>query len=89
MLIKALSDYYDLLAAEGKIIPDGYSNVNIHYLVVLNEEGKIEKIINWQINKPIKMKDKVKDMFKPYGIDLIHEDMIQLMRECRNVQCEK
>ena len=65
MLIKALSDYYDLLAAEGKIIPDGYSNVNIHYLVVLNEEGKIEKIINWQINKPIKMKDKVKDKWVP------------------------
>ena len=47
MLIKALSDYYDLLAAEGKIIPDGYSNVNIHYLVVLNEEGKIpEELYN-------------------------------------------
>ena len=31
----------------------------------------------------------INDMFKPYGIDLIHEDMIQLMRECRNVQDEK
>ena len=31
----------------------------------------------------------INDMFKPYGIDLIHEYMIQLMRECRNVQDEK
>ena len=33
MLIKALSDYYDVLATEGKILPDGYSNVNVHYLM--------------------------------------------------------
>ena len=48
MLIKALSDYYDVLATEGKILPDGYSNVNVHYLICLNEEGKIEEIINYQ-----------------------------------------
>lgn len=48
MLIKALSDYYDVLATEGKILPDGYSNVNVHYLICLNEEGRIEEIINYQ-----------------------------------------
>lgn len=31
----------------------------------------------------------INDMFKPFGIDLIHEDMIQLMSECRKVQCGK
>lgn len=31
----------------------------------------------------------INDMFKPYVIDLIHEDMIQLMREWRNVQYDK
>ena len=31
----------------------------------------------------------INEMFHPYGIDLIQEDMIQLMRECRNVQYEK
>ena len=48
MLIKALSDYYDILAEKGKILPDGYSKVNIHYLICLTEEGKIEEIIDCQ-----------------------------------------
>lgn len=48
MLIKALSDYYDILAKEGKILPDGYSKVNIHYLICLTEEGRIEEILNYQ-----------------------------------------
>ena len=66
MLIKALSDYYDILEAEGKILPDGYSNVNIHYLIALNEKGKIEEIINWQINDSIKTdKGQTKDRWVP------------------------
>ena len=48
MLIKALSDYYDILAAEGRILPEGYSKVSIHYLICLTNEGKIEEIINCQ-----------------------------------------
>lgn len=28
----------------------------------------------------------INNMFKPYGIELIHEDMMRLMRECRKVQ---
>lgn len=46
MLIKALNDYYDILAASGKVLPEGYSNVNVHYLICLTEDGKIDKIIN-------------------------------------------
>lgn len=48
MLIKALCDYYDVLAKNEKILPDGYSNVNIHYLICLTPEGKIEKLIDCQ-----------------------------------------
>ena len=31
----------------------------------------------------------INHMFKPYGIELIHEDMLRLMRECRKVRNDK
>lgn len=54
MLIKALCDYYDMLAADGKVLPDGYSNVKVHYLICLTPEGKVEEIINYQDREEIK-----------------------------------
>ena len=33
MLIKALCDYYDMLSAAEKVLPEGYSKVKIHYEV--------------------------------------------------------
>ncbi len=48
MLIKALSDYYDNLAMNGRILPDGYSKVNVHYMICLTPEGRIGEIINCQ-----------------------------------------
>lgn len=33
MLIQALCDYYDILAEEGKLLPEEYSEVNIQYLI--------------------------------------------------------
>ena len=42
MLIQALCNYYDILSAEGKVLPEGYSKVKIHYLISLTEEGTIE-----------------------------------------------
>lgn len=48
MLIKALCDYYDILADEGNIVPDGYSKANVHYLVCLTPDGRIDEIIDWQ-----------------------------------------
>ena len=44
MLIKALNDYYDCLAADGKINPQGYSQVKISYLVLLRSDGTIAGI---------------------------------------------
>ena len=46
MLIKALCDYYDMLSAAEKVLPEGYSKVKIHYEVALTEEGEIDHIIN-------------------------------------------
>lgn len=48
MLIKALADYYDILAAAEKVIPDGFSIQNIHYKIALNFDGSISEIINYQ-----------------------------------------
>lgn len=47
MLISALCDYYDILSKSGKVLPDGYSNVKIHYLVGLTQEGEIAEIIDY------------------------------------------
>ena len=66
MLIKALSDYYDILAEKGKILPDGYSKVNIHYMICLNAEGKIEEILNCQEKIQNKTdKGKIKEKWIP------------------------
>ncbi|MCI8645794.1 MAG: type I-C CRISPR-associated protein Cas8c/Csd1 [Firmicutes bacterium] len=48
MLIKALCDYYDILSEAGKVLPEGYSNVGIHYLVSLTPEGKVDTITDYQ-----------------------------------------
>ncbi len=66
MLIRALSYYYDILAAKGKILPDGYSKVNIHYVICLTPEGKIEDIIDCQEKIQIKTgKGKIKETWIP------------------------
>ncbi len=48
MLIKALCDYYDVLADEGKVLPDGYSKIKVHYKICLTANGKIDEIISCQ-----------------------------------------
>lgn len=68
MLIHALCEYYDILAKVGKVLPDGYSNVKIHYLISLTEDGKIDEIIKYQkevsINKG-KTKWEPRDVIMP------------------------
>lgn len=67
MLIKALSDYYDVLAAKGKILPDGYSKVNVHYLICLTPEGEIKEIIPYQKKIQNKTeKGKIKERWVPW-----------------------
>lgn len=52
MLIKALCDYYDILSKAGKVLPEGYSNVGVHYLVSLTPEGKVNAITDYQDRIP-------------------------------------
>ncbi len=66
MLIKALCDYYDVLADEGKVLPDGYSLVKVHYKICLTPDGKIDEIISCQSIEPVIGKNgKTKDKYVP------------------------
>ena len=49
MLINALCDYYDILSESAQVLPEGYSGVNIHYLVSISPDGKIDSITNCQV----------------------------------------
>lgn len=66
MLIQALCDYYDILAKDEEILPDGYSKVNIHYLVCLTAEGKIDQIVAYQVKVVSKSANgKIKEKWLP------------------------
>lgn len=62
MLISALCDYYDDLARDGKVVPQGYSEQAVDYLVALAPDGTIENIIDWRLTETVSMKNgKVKE----------------------------
>ncbi|MDA3057605.1 type I-C CRISPR-associated protein Cas8c/Csd1 [Campylobacter sp. VBCF_05 NA6] len=48
MLISALCEYYDVLASKGRAIKDGYSSVEVDYLICLSLGGEMQNIINIQ-----------------------------------------
>lgn len=66
MLINALCNYYDILSHAGKVLQDGYSKVNVHYLICLKETGEIDTIIQYQNKEEVKMKNgKIKEIWHP------------------------
>lgn len=68
MLIKALCDYYDVLSEAGKVLPKGYSNVKIHYLIALDKDGEIDEIIDRQTIEYRTLKNgKTKEIRIPYN----------------------
>lgn len=69
MLIKALCDYYDMLAGAGKVLPQGYSNVKVHYLICLTPEGKMEGLIPYQKKEEFKTaKGQIKEKWEPRDV---------------------
>lgn len=46
MLIKALNEYYDILARNNKVCKDGFSRQNITHMIMLRKDGTISDIIN-------------------------------------------
>lgn len=66
MLIHALSSYYDILAKAGKVLPEGYSNVKVHYKVCLTEDGQIDEIISCKVRiEQMITKKKMKEIWNP------------------------
>ncbi|MGN0637920.1 MAG: type I-C CRISPR-associated protein Cas8c/Csd1 [Huintestinicola sp.] len=66
MLIKALCDYYDLLAAEGKVNEKGFSAVPVQYAISLSPEGKITGITDIRREKTVTdKKGRVKTEYEP------------------------
>ena len=71
MLINALCEYYDELAANGKIVPDGFSEQAVHYLIALTPDGKIDSITDYRIKSKYKdKKGSVKERFDPHIVIL-------------------
>lgn len=44
MLISALCNYYDVLAEQGDVVKEGYSKIEVSYLIELSPDGKVEHI---------------------------------------------
>lgn len=65
MLIKALCDYYDILAEKGSVLPEGYSKVNVHYLISLNKDGQVDEIIDCQETERVQSGTKIKEKKVP------------------------
>ena len=65
MLIKALCDYYDILSKKGRVLPAGYSKVNVHYLISLTEDGQVDEIIDCQKTKLVPAGKKMKEKKVP------------------------
>lgn len=69
MLIRALCDYYDILAKAGKVVPQGYSKQDISYLVALNSDGTLEEIVDYRISEWVqKGKGKPKEVKNPRAV---------------------
>ncbi|MEE0856575.1 MAG: type I-C CRISPR-associated protein Cas8c/Csd1 [Ruminococcus sp.] len=49
MLISALCDYYDDLARDGNVVPEGYTSEKISWIVVLKADGTIDSIIDYRL----------------------------------------
>lgn len=46
MLIKALNEYYDILARNDKVCKEGFSRQEITHMIMLRKDGTISDIIN-------------------------------------------
>lgn len=65
MLIQALCDYYDILEKQGAVLPSGYSEENIHFLICLTKEGRIDEILDCRKTEQFMAGKKIKDRKVP------------------------
>ena len=58
MLIKALCEYYDLKAEKNpSSLPNGYDEQDVHYLVLLRENGEIADIVDYRLDEELPQKN--------------------------------
>lgn len=71
MLIKALCDYYDILAEKGEVIEEGFCMQPVSYMVFLRPDGSVSEIADIRIEKTsIAKNGKKKSDFLPVAIKL-------------------
>lgn len=75
MLIKALCDYYDILAEKGEVIEEGFCIQPVSYMIFLRPDGTVSDIADIRIEKIRNVKNgKKKSDFVPQIIKLpFHE----------------
>ena len=56
MLIRALCDYADKQAASEKKLPECFGEQDIHYRIILSEDGSLKQIIPFMMKRTIKDK---------------------------------
>lgn len=64
MLIKALNEYYDILARNDKVCKEGFSRQEITHMIMLRKDGTISDIIN--VEQESEPDRKVKQNFSLY-----------------------
>lgn len=66
MILQALTDYYQVLEAQGKLLAPGWSPVKVSFALCINASGALEQVISVQTEQP---KGK-KTVLAPQLIDL-------------------
>lgn len=52
MILQALTDYYETLAAQGKIARPGWANANISYALCISDAGELEQAVSIKTEQP-------------------------------------
>ena len=60
MLIKALNEYYDILARNDKVCKEGFSRQEITHMIMLRKDGTVSDIINVEQESEPNRKGKTK-----------------------------
>lgn len=73
MLIDALCMYYDILNKAGSLVSEGFSKQNVHYKILLTEQGEIADIISCMQSEAVyDKKGKAKQVSNPLPVVLPH-----------------
>ena len=46
MILQALAEHYEDLAAQGRLARPGWSNANLSYALYINDDGELEQAVS-------------------------------------------